>query len=212
MDLNQTIRSYAAQPLPHQVLVSLLKDYKRPNEKMHDLQRQGILSSVRKGLYVAGPALGGSKPEPFLLANHILGPSYVSVDTALSYYGMIPERVFETTSMTTKPSRIFNTPEGLFSYTHLPLPYYAFGINRVFLSEDQYALMATPEKALTDKIVSSSGVNIRSRKGAAEWLLENWRMDEEQLRQLNTRMMSEWLKDAPKKNSLQMVINMINDL
>ncbi|WP_325592361.1 hypothetical protein [Puia sp.] len=198
--------------MTHQVLLSLLKGYKRPNEKVHDLRRKGILSPVRKGLYVAGPALGGGRPEPFLLANHILGPSYVSLDSALSYYGLIPERVFETTSMTTKTSRTFHTPLGTFSYTSLPLPYYAFGIRRIGLSEDQYALIAVPEKALADKVISTSGLIIRSRKAASEWLLENLRMDETQLRELNTRIMGEWLKDAPKKTSLQMLINAIQGL
>jgi hypothetical protein len=179
---------------------------------VHSLLQQGVLTPVRKGLYIAGPELGATRPESFLLANHVLGPSYVSLDSALSYYGLIPERVFEITSATTKASRTFNTPAGLFSYAHLPLPYYAFGIRRGFLAENQYALMASPEKALTDKVIFTAGLNIRSRKAAAEWLLENWRMDEDQLRELNTRMMSEWLKDAPKKNSLQMVINTINDL
>lgn len=193
-------------------MVSLLKGYKRPNEKVHDLQRKGILSPIRKGLYIAGPALDTDRPEPFLLANHILGPSYVSLDTALSYYGLIPERVFETASMTTKTTRIFNTSLGVFSYTRLPLPWYAFGIRRVRLSEDQYALIASPEKALADKVISTSGLIIRSRRAALEWLLENARMDEAQLRELNTQMMLEWLKDAPKKSSLQILINAINDL
>src|SRR3546814_12610637 len=79
------------------------------------------------------------RPEPFLLANHIFGPSYVSVETALSYYGLIPERVYETTSMTTQAPRKFNTPLGTFTYTRLPLPYYAFGTRSVKLANDQYA-------------------------------------------------------------------------
>jgi hypothetical protein len=125
---------------------------------------------------------------------------------------LIPERVFETASMTTKTARTFNTPLGIFSYTHLPLPYYAFGIRRIQLSADQYALIATPEKAIADKIVSTSGLFIRSRKAATEWLLEDSRMDEYQLRELNTRIMSDWIHDAPKKNSLKILINSINDL
>ena len=212
MDLNQSIRSFSSQPLTHQVLLSLLKGYKRPNEKVHDLVRQGILTPVRKGMYIAGPMLNTSRPESFLLANHILGPSYVSLDTALSHYGIIPEKVFETASMTTKASRAFNTPVGLFTYIRLPLPYYAFGISRVRFPEDQYALVASPEKALTDKIVSTAGLIIRSRKAAREWLLENWRMNEDSIKNMDTQMMAEWLKDAPKRSSLAIVINAISEL
>jgi hypothetical protein len=212
MDIHQTIRSFATQPLPHQVLLSILKGYKRPNDKVHALLREGALTSVRKGLYIAGPAVATERPGDFLLANHILGPSYVSLDTALSYYGLIPERVFETTSMTTKTSREFSTPLGIFSYTRLPVPYYSFGIRRVQLAEDQFALVASPEKTLTDKVISTAGLLLRSKKATAEWLLENCRIDENGLKELNTRMMSEWLQDAPKKESLAMLIRTIDDL
>src|ERR1700678_1367923 len=110
MELRQTIRSFSTQPLTHQVLLSLLKAYKRPNDKVHALLREGVLTPVRKGLYIAGPTIATGRPDALLLANHILGPSYVSLDTALSYLGLIPERVFETTSVTTKTSREFHTP------------------------------------------------------------------------------------------------------
>jgi hypothetical protein len=81
--------------------------------------------------------------SPFLLANHILGPSYVLLETALSYHGWIPEHVFEIASMTTKGGRSFETPAGYFAYIHLPLPYYAFGIQRVELADKQFALVAS---------------------------------------------------------------------
>jgi len=109
-------------------------------------------------LYVAGPSLNTGKPESFLLANHISGPSYVSLESALSYYGLIPERVFEVASMTVKASRKFTTPLGVYTYTRLPLPYYAFGIRPQLLTDKQQVMMASPEKALADKIVITSGV------------------------------------------------------
>ena len=130
MDLYQAIRSYGSQPLSHQVVVSLLKDYKRPNDKIHALLIEGALESVKKGLYIAGPAINTAKPEPFLLANHILGPSYVSVDTALSYHGWIPERVYEVASITTKASRKFTTPLGVFTYTICRYPTTCLGLSK----------------------------------------------------------------------------------
>lgn len=189
-----------------------MRKYKRPNDKVHALLQQGVLQSVRKGLYVAGPAVGAGRPSSFLLANHIFGPSYVSLDAALSYYGLIPERVFETSSMTTKVGRIFDTPMGRFTYSHLSFPYYAFGIRSIKMADDQYAMVASPEKALADKLIATSGIIIRSQKGAAEYLLENLRMDSDQLRAFDTKMMSEWLPDAPKRESLSLVIKMINNL
>lgn len=212
MDFNRAILPYAAQPLTHQLVLSLLTEYKQPNDKIHQLINQGVLAPVKKGLYVAGASVNAVKPEPFLLANHILGPSYVSLDTALSYHGFIPERVYTTTSITTKPSRSLDTVAGLFTYTHLPLPYYSFGIQQVRLSDDQYAMVASAEKALCDKIITTTGIVLRSEKSAASYLLDDLRMDEDNLKQLNTHTMLTWLPDAPKRDSLLMAIKMIDKL
>jgi len=212
MEINQIIGTYSTQPLTHQLLTSWLKDYKRPNDKINALKSQGVLEPIKKGLYIAGPKIQSGKPESSLMANHILGPSYVSMDTALSYYGLIPERVYETASMTTKTSREFNTPMGLFTYTHLPLPYYSFGLNMIKLSPEQYAIIASPEKALCDKIVSTPGLILRSIRNAFSYLIDNIRMGEISLKGFDTRMMKEWLNDAPKKESLIMVIKLIDSL
>jgi len=154
---------------------------------------EGILTPVKKGLYIAGPVIKANKPEPFLVANHILGPSYVSLDAALSYYGLIPERVYEISSGTTKTSRKFTTPIGTFSYTHLALPYYAFGIRQIELSGEQYAMIASPEKALFDKVITTAGVVLRSKKDAMSYLTEDLRMDEDNLMSFDTLAMSSWL-------------------
>ncbi len=212
MDIKQAIQAHSGQPLTHQLLLSLLKDYKRPNEKIHTLLNQGVLQSIKKGLYVIGPEVKAKKPETFLLANHIFGPSYISLDAALAYHGLIPERVYEVSSITVKASRNFKTPLGLFSYIRLPLPYYAFGLQQVKLAEEQFALVASPEKALTDKVITTSGIILRSIKEARDYLLENLRIDETDLKNLNTKTMLTWLPDAPKKDSLSMIVKTINGL
>lgn len=213
MDYRPILASLSNQPLPHQLLVSILKEYQRPNDKIYQLIKDGVLQSIKKGLYVVGPKLNrNGGPEPFLLANHILGPSYVSVETALSYHGLIPERVYEIASMTTKAPRKFKTPLGNFTYTRLPLPYYAFGIRSEKLADNQYAMVASPEKALCDKIITTSGLLLRSKKAAKEFLLENMRMDEEVLKQLNIKEMATWIKGSLKEESLSMVVNAIQEL
>src|SRR5450631_3976622 len=212
VDLQQSIRSYSAQPLTHQLLLSLLRGYRRPNDKIHALLREEILAPVKKGLYIAGPAVNTAKPEPFLLANHILGPSYVSSDTALSYHGLIPERVYEIISMTTKTPRKYSTSMGLFSYTRLPLPYYSFGIRQIKLSDEQFALVASPEKALFDKVVTTPGVLFRSPRTVMDYLVDNLRIDEDNLKNLDTKIMLEWVPKSLKKESLLTLINTIQSL
>lgn len=136
----------------------------------------------------------------------------MSLETALSYHGLISERVYETASMTTKTSKEFNTPAGLFTYTHLPLPYYAFGLNLVKLSSGQCAIIASPEKALCDKIVSTSGVLLRSTTQAKAYFLEDLRIEESSLKKLDLKNIVSWLTDAPKKESLQTLIKTIENL
>jgi len=212
MDLSQSIRNLSSQPLTHQLLTSLLKGYKRPNDKIHELISAGIIEPVKKGLYLPSTKLSETRTEPFLLANHMLGPSYVSFDSALSYHGLIPKRVFEVSSATTKASRRFDTPTGAFSFTRMPLPYYSFGIRQVAVGKDQNALIASPEKALFDKIINTAGLNLRSKIAAGEYLIENLRMDEDQLKQLDVQAMETWLSDSPKRESLMQVIKLINGL
>ncbi len=212
MDLRAQIADISSQPITHQVLVDLLKDYKRPNDKIQLLKAAGLIEPIKKGLYIAGRSIGSQRPESALIANHILGPSYVSMESALSHYGLIPEKVFAVTSMTTKASRKFATQIGLYTYTYLPLPYFAFGLSIVTFSKDQKAMMATAEKALCDKIVATSGINLRSQLAAENFVIGNLRMEGSDLAKFDTKSMESWLDEAPKKGSLEMLIKMIEKL
>ena len=212
MELEESLQEYAEEPLTRRLLMDLLKDYQRPNDKISELIKAGKLTAVKNGLYVSGPKMKLVRPEPFLVANHLRGPSYVSMETALSYWGLIPERVYEVSSVTTKSSRAYKTPLGAFTYMHSPLPYYAFGIKSVSLTQRQVALIASPEKAVCDKIIQTSGVLLRSTKQAKEFLLDDLRIDEESLRQLNIKAMTSWIEDAPKKSSIAMLVKTLGDL
>lgn len=212
MDIQAALKELSNQPLTHQLLAGLLKDYKRPNDKILSLKADGLIEPVKKGLYIAGRSLGAERPESALLANHILGPSYLSMESALAYYGLIPEKVFAVTSMTTKASRKFQTNIGLYTYTNLSLPYYAFGLATVSLSKNQQAIMAIPEKALCDKIATTAGITLRSQSSARDYVFGNLRMEEEDLAKFDLNAMLSWLENAPKKESLEMLIKMIEKI
>jgi hypothetical protein len=170
------------------------------------------LLSIRRGLYIPGPETGLPVPEPFLIANHLRGPSYVSLEAALSYWGFIPERVYEITSVTLKTAKKYDTPIGRFDYQYLPSPYYSFGIESIKLAPKQTALIASREKAVCDKVILTSGVTLRSTRQTKDFLLQDLRMDEILLKKLDTARIQSWLNDAPKKNSLQMLIKTLNEL
>ena len=212
MDLRESIQAYAEEPLTRQIMLDLLKDYKRPNDKINELISKGELTSLKNGLYIPGPRLKITGPEPFLIANHLRGPSYVSMESALSHWGLIPERVYETSSVTIKTAKTYKTPVGRFSYFHAPLPYYSFGIKSVVLTARQVVLIASPEKAICDKIIMTSGVLLRSAKQTKEFLIDDLRIDEDLLRRLDWREIGTWESDAPKRNSIGMLVKTLSIL
>ena len=212
MKFQEAIVAYTEQPLNKQLLLDMLKEYKRPHDKIDELVKQQMLIQVKRGLYITGPKLNLTAYELFIVANHLYGPSYVSLDTALSHWGLIPERVYEISSVTTNTSKIFKTTIGRFSYTCMTLPYYSFGIKQVILTKRQTVLMASPEKALCDKIITTSGILLRSVKQSSALLMEDFRIDQQLLRNLDVTAISSWLKDAPKANSLMMLVKTLKTL
>jgi hypothetical protein len=212
LDFSRLIKEFTNAPISRHVLLEILRGYKRPNDKISELIQNGELVSLRRGLYVPGPKTDLPKPESFLISNHLRGPSYVSLESALSYWGLIPERTVEISSVTVKTSKKYTTPVGRFGFQQLPLPYYSFGIQSVKLTQNQLALLASPEKAICDKIVLTPNVNLRSIKQARAFLLEDLRMNEDVVRTLNLDIITEWLEEAPKKNSLKMLISTVKEL
>jgi hypothetical protein len=212
VEFKDAIRQYAEEPITRQIILPLLKEYKRPYDKISELIKQEILLPVKRGMYVAGPKLNTQTPEPFLLANHILGPSYVSIESALSYWGLIPENVYEITSMTIAVSKTYKTPLGRFVYIHCPSPYYSFGIKQVKLAARQTVLIASPEKALCDKIISTSGLLLRSSKQTVKYLTDDLRIDEQVLQNFDITEITSWIDAAPKKESLSMLVKTLENL
>jgi len=79
---------------------------------LHRYKKQGFILQLKKGFYVFPDAL----PPDVYVANKIYTPSYISLEFALSYHGVIPETVYEITSVTTKATRRFETLGKVFSY------------------------------------------------------------------------------------------------
>lgn len=212
MDFARQIKPFIHAPITRHVLLEILKEYKQPNDKISDLIKQGDLISLRRGLYVPGTKLDLPSPESFLIANHLRGPSYISLESALSYWGLIPERTYEVSSVTTKTPKHYNTPVGRYSYKHLSLPYYAHGVRKVELTKHQTVLIASPEKAICDKIVLTPNINLRSVKQTHLLLVEDLRIDEGELRKLDVKMIMEWLEVTPKKGSIKMLVSTLEQL
>jgi hypothetical protein len=118
-------------PLTHCTLLSILGEYRSPNDKIIRMIDEGMLKPIRRGFYVVFQENTGIPLSLTLVANLLYGPSFVSMDYALSHYGIIPERLIEITSMNTKGGTVYDPPVGCFSYTPSPPEFYAVGIDRI---------------------------------------------------------------------------------
>ncbi|MCF6213059.1 MAG: hypothetical protein L3J45_03440 [Flavobacteriaceae bacterium] len=212
MDFRKMVKKYAEAPISRYLILELLSDYQSPNDKISELLKSKELISIRRGLYITGAKMDLPTPEPFLIANHLRGPSYVSLESALSYWNMIPERAYEISSVTIKTSKLYKTPVGRFSYQQLKTPYYSYGIKNIEYSPKQTMLVASPEKALCDKVVLTPKIYLRSIKQTREFLMEDLRIDSEILKTLDTKIIELWVKNAPKKSSLKMLIKTLIEL
>lgn len=118
--------------------------------------KTGRLFQLRRGVYSVAPPYQAEAPHPFLVANHLRKPSYVSMQSALSYYGMIPEFVPATTSVTTGRPEELQTPLGRFAFRHVKKTAF-FGYNQREISRGQSVFLASPEKALLDLLYLTPG-------------------------------------------------------
>lgn len=106
----------------------------------------GKLRQLRRGLYMFEPPYQTAAPHPFLIANALVAGSYVSGQSALAYYGLIPEYAPRTVSVA-----LARTSEWVGGYVHHRLaPRLFFGYQSIEVSPGQIAFLAFPEKALLD--------------------------------------------------------------
>ena len=145
-------------------LSAALAEYRNVRTKIGRLLAAGEIIRIKKGLYCFSEVFRRAPLEPVVIANMIYGPSYVSCDYALAYYGLIPERVELITSMTTGRQKFFQTPVGQFIYYQRHFADYSIGITMQESPSGNY-LIASPEKAIYDKALIDprfDGRDIRS--------------------------------------------------
>ena len=141
--------------LTNDILNKKYENYSNKGNKLSREVKNGNLIKIINGLYETNPNTPG-----YLLAQSIYGPSYISFEYALSYYGLIPERVNTITCATLnkKKKRQYNTNFGTFIYRDIPAKAYPEEI--LLKTENGYTYqIATPEKALCDKLYTLSPLN-----------------------------------------------------
>jgi predicted transcriptional regulator of viral defense system len=159
-------------------LKDCLKEYAQPRNKIQALLKSKGLIRVKKGLYVFGYKAARGPYSKEVLANLIYGPSAISLEYALSFYGLIPERVEEVTCVTPKRNKQFQTPIGSFGYHYLRLDRYPIGITQQTLMGDRKILIATKEKALCDMLCLKCH-SLKKEFNLKQYLFEDLRIEED---------------------------------
>ena len=192
-------------PVSTSAVASLFPEMKAGNQKVRSLEAAGQIIRLKRGLYVVSPKVSRVALSTELIANHLYAPSYVSKQTALRYYGLIPEAVYTTQSMTVKHSRNFDTPVGCFEFQNIARE--AFSIGITYINKQSYSfLIATPEKALCDMIANSPKVNLRYLKDVEIYLEEDIRMDIEDFRNMDVTIFEQYAHAGKKAKSVATLI------
>lgn len=198
-------REVPIEEFDYLLLMNALSSYKKPRDKVTQLIKSGAILRVKKGIYVFGPNYRKSPISLEVLANQIYGPSYISLEFALGFHNIIPERVEWVTSVTSQKSKTFETPIGHFSYRHIHPEKYIVGVENIQLDEHRYCMMASKEKALSDLLALQR--DIHSKKEMLEHLTKNLRIDVEELTKFNSERMEEI--DEIYKNKRVKILNQI---
>lgn len=203
------LRQFGQVPIQMGALVSCFPNLSSPEKKILALEKSGELIRLKRGLYVVNEQVSGKPIDSRLCANHIYGPSYVSMQWALRWYGLIPERVFTMTSVTTKRTRMFDTGIGSFSYFQVPPNYFPIGV-QMNEANGCNSLIASPEKALCDTILSDNYVPEQSLIRLAKYLEEDLRFDTDALKDFDASIIEACANAGRKTAILNNLLKLIN--
>ena len=160
-----------------------------PNETKENIRKliyrwknKGWINSLKKGLYELTYPDGFNIPDLYI-ANRMYQPSYISLETALSYFGVIPEISMAVTSITTKPTRQYKNTSGLFIYhTVRPELFKGYYVEEI---QKFNVLIAEPEKAFIDYLYFQT---YRKKK----FQLPNQRFDKDKIMAFDKKKMEEY--------------------
>ena len=202
------LNNIANIPMTASVIASLYPELKSPDKKVAWLEKNGFIIRLKRGLYVVNPEHSGKTLSSELIANHLYAPAYISMSSALRYYGLIPEAVYVKQSMTVKHSRSFQTPVGYYDYKYISRKVFPIGVRSIHKGDYAF-LMASPEKALCDLIAHSSKVNLRYMKEVEMYLEQDIRMDMEEFYKMDTTIFEDYIKVGKKADSISTLLKFL---
>ncbi len=186
--MHPILKNFTTAYVEARSLRPFLGEYTNPDAFIARLVEKGDLIRLKNGFFLIADKIKEDRAPFEQIAGLLYGPSYVSLEWALSYYGMIPEGVYVVTCVTVNQSKRFATPIGAFDYKYLNHPRYAVGIDQQENAAGRY-LIARPEKALADVVYFKC--RKLKKKDLLVDLIEGRRIEEDQLKALDRKIMQE---------------------
>ena len=184
------------------ILKNQYSNYSNPLDKIKRDASSGVLFRLTRGVYETD-----GNTNPCLLASSILSPSYLSFNWALSYYGLIPEKVVAITSasLNVRKNKTFINKFGRYEYSDISSNVFSEGLT--YLESGDYIVkIATKEKAICDSL--SKWIVVRNTKDLKELLFVDKRIDEDEFSICDFRLMAR-LAALYNKTNLDLLINLI---
>jgi len=206
----ERLEIFGSVPVGTSLLKDVFSDYASPSNKIEEMCRRGLLTRVRRGLYVVAPKISHKPLSKFIIANHIYGPSYVSLETALEYHGLIPEAVYQIRSVTPFRAKRYDSVLGRFLYFRVPEDYFQTGI-LIEGDDDGRYLIASPEKALCDLLMLTKDLRIQSLHSMREYLENFMRVDMDIVFGFNTDIVERCIETGRKKTTLAQLLEVIKN-
>lgn len=191
----------------HDGLAYLRNFYKAPDKQLQYLEKSGEIIRLKRGVYSFARNF-----DPYVASNQLCQPSYISFETALAYYDLIPERVEEILSVVDGRYVTYATPMGTFTYRPQTGALYAAGMSLGRSGDDTF-LIASPEKALLDTLAHARlKAQSMTPDGIKDYIIAGLRVDEDVLASLSakkiTRLAKLYHNKAPAK--LAAAVTMMN--
>lgn len=201
-EFKKLVRDIPAFSVPQ--LSPLAKDKQAFRNQISQWKKQGLIIPLKKGLYILNEHDRKLNLSREYIANQLVFPSYVSLENALSFYGFIPERVFQVTSITSKKTTEFVNSFGTFIYRNLKAELF-FGYTNLQDENGMQILMAEKEKAFLDFLyLNLSQIN----PDYPNILKESYRF--ENLDELNKSLLLKYSEKFQSKKLIRFIQTLIN--
>jgi hypothetical protein len=173
------------------VIRNLLADRSEPARKVlvHRAVAAGEIIRLKPGLFLLAPEFRKTHPHPFIIAAILHSPSHVSLESALAHHGLIPEAVFQVSSVTSSRSRTFKTLVGVFSFVRVPATNPRVGVQALKVDGRSWAFVATPLRAVADLIYTRKDVSWA--KDGLAFLTESMRIERDDLEEISFESLGE---------------------